>query len=64
MSLAMMVDYLSDGDAGFGVQVFDDLQWGQKLFALYRVARALLQPDEPAPEHTAFSEGTVASVYR
>ena len=63
-SLAMMVDFLSDGDFEFGVQVFDDLQRGQKLFALYRVARALLQPDEPAPEHTAFAEGTVASVYR
>ncbi len=64
MSLAMMVDYLSDGDFDFGVQVFDDLQRGQKLFALYRVARALLQPVEPAPSHTAFAEGTVASVYR
>ena len=63
-SLAMMVDFLSDGDFEFGVQVFDDLQRGQKLFSLYRVARALLQPDEPAPEHTAFAEGTVASVYR
>ena len=63
-SLAMMVDLLATGDCDFGVQVFDDLQRGQKLFALYRAARGLLQPDEPPPELTAFLEGAVASVYR
>lgn len=39
-SLAMMVDFLSDNDCEFGVHVFDQLQRGQKLFSLYRVARA------------------------
>jgi len=64
MSLAMMADFLSDNDCEFGVQAFDELQRGQKLFALYWISRAVLQPDEPAPEHTAFGEATVASVYR
>jgi hypothetical protein len=63
-SLAMMVDRLSVGDYEFGVQVFDDLQRGQKLFALYRAARGLVHPDEPPPELTAFLEGAVATVYR
>jgi hypothetical protein len=63
-SLAMMVDLLATGDCEFGVQVVDELQRGQKLFALYRAARGLLQPDEPPPELTAFLEGAVASVYR
>ena len=60
----MMVDLLATGDCEFGVQVFDELQRGQKLFALYRAARGLLQPDEPPPELTAFLEGAVATVYR
>jgi len=63
-SLGMIVDHLSDDDWEFGVPPFDDLQRGQKLFALYRVARALLQPDEPPPELTAFIEATVAVVYQ
>jgi len=60
----MMVDFLSDNDCEFGVHVFDELQRGQKLFSLYRVARALLRPDEPAPQHTAFAEASIASVYQ
>jgi hypothetical protein len=63
-SLGMMVDLLSEGDTDFGVQPFDELQRGQKLFALYRAGRGLLAPDEPAPELTAFLEATVAAVYR
>ena len=63
-SLGMMVDHLSTGDCEFGVPVFDELQRGQKLFALYRVARALLQPDEPVLELTAFVEAAAATVYR
>ena len=63
-SLGMMVDYLSDDDCEFGVPLFDELQRGQKLFALYHAARALLHPDEPPPELTAFIEATVAVVYR
>jgi len=63
-SLAMLTDHLSVGDHNFGLQVFDTLQRGQKLFALYRAGRALLQPDELPPELTAFLEGAVATVYR
>ena len=63
-SLGMMVDYLSDGDFGFGVPAFDELQLGQKLFALYRAGRALLEPDEPPPERTAFLEAALATVYK
>ncbi len=63
-SLGMMVDYLSDGDFGFGVPAFDELQLGQKLFALYRAGRALLEPDEPSPERTAFLEAALATVYK
>jgi hypothetical protein len=37
---------------------------GQKLFALYRAGRALLQPDEPPPEITAFLDAAVAAVYQ
>lgn len=63
-SLGMIVDDLSVGDGEFGVVGFDELQWGQKLFALYRAGRALLQPDEPAPEITAFLAAAVATVYQ
>ena len=60
----MMVDHLSGGDCDFGVEVFDELQRGQKFFALYRAGRGLLRPDESPPELTAFLEAAVASVYR
>jgi hypothetical protein len=60
----MMVDLLATDDCDFGVQVFDELQRGQKLFALYRAARGLLRPNEPPPELTSFLEGAVATVYR
>ena len=63
-SLGMMVDYLSVCDGDFGVPAFDDLQLGQKLFALYRAGRALLAPDEPPPERSAFLDAAVAAVYR
>ena len=46
-SLGMMADLLANGDTDFGVLVFDDLQPGAKLFALYQSGRALLRPDEP-----------------
>ncbi|MCZ6855039.1 MAG: hypothetical protein O7G86_14095 [Gammaproteobacteria bacterium] len=63
-SLAMMADHLSVCDGDFSVPAFDQLQLGQKLFALYRAGRALLLPDEPAPEITAFLEAAVAAVYQ
>lgn len=63
-TLGMMVDELSVDDAEFGVEAFDELQRGQKLFVLYRAGRALLHPDEPKPQLTGFLEGGVAAVYR
>ncbi len=63
-SLGMMVDHLSVCDSDFGVPAFDQLQLGQKLYALYRAGRALLHPDEPPPEKAAFLEAAVAAVYQ
>jgi len=62
-SLAMVVDLLADCDVEFGVIPFDELQRTQKLFVLYRSARGLLRPNEPAPKLTAFIESSVATVY-
>ena len=63
-SLGMMTDFLADEDVDFGVQAFDLLQRGSKLFALYRSGRALLRPDEAAPKRTAYLDAAIASVYR
>jgi hypothetical protein len=63
-SLGMMADLLADGDTDFGVLVFDDLQPGAKLFALYQSGRALLRPDEPLPERVAYLDATIAAVYQ
>ncbi len=63
-SLGMIVDLLSDGDLDLGVPAFDQLQRGQKFFALYQAARGLLRPDEPAPQLTAYLEATVATVFQ
>ena len=63
-TLDMMADELCMGDAQFGVEAFDELQRGQKLFVLYRAGRALLHPEEPKPELTAFLEGAMAAVYQ
>jgi hypothetical protein len=59
----MIVDLLADGDVGFGVVPFDQLQRNQKLVVLYASARGLLHPDEPTPKLTAFVESAVATVY-
>jgi hypothetical protein len=63
-SLGMMTDLLCDSDVEFGLAAFDELQRGQKLFALYVAGRALLRPDEPVPKLTAFLEAAVATIYR
>ena len=52
-----------DRDYQVGVDVFDQLTYGQKLAMLAHVANALLRRDVPAPELTALSEGTVAAVF-
>ena len=61
--LAMVVDLLAEGDMEFGVIPFDELQRNQKLLALYKSARGLLRPNEPAPKLVAFIESAVAIVY-
>ena len=53
----------SESDMEFGVSAFDELQRNQKLLVLYKSARALLRPNEPAPKLTAFIESSVAIVY-
>ena len=49
-------------DHGFGY--YGRLTGGEKLIALAAVARALLDPNEPSPEHYAWNEATVYAVYR
>lgn len=63
-SLGMIVDFLADGDAQFGLPAFDQFQHGPKLYALYRSGRALLHPDEPVPERVAYLEAAIATVYQ
>jgi hypothetical protein len=46
-----------------GIDVFDDLEYGQKLAMLEFVGRGLLVKDEPAPELTAVSEASLATVF-
>lgn len=62
-SLGVMVDFLADGDFDFGVALFDEMQLGPKLVALYESGRALLRPDESAPERAAYLEAAIAVVY-
>ena len=63
-TLGMMVDLLGDGDFDFGVPAFDQLQRGQRLFALYQAASALLHAELPAPKLTAYLDATVATVFQ
>ena len=62
-SLGMITDFLASGDMEFGIPVFDQLQRGSKLFALYQSGRALLRPDEPVAERTAYLDAAIASVF-
>ena len=52
------VDFASD------VPVFGRLTQGQKQVVLLQAARALLDPNEPAPKLTASLAGAVGAVYR
>lgn len=64
-SLAMLTDFLSDGnDFEIGIAVFDDLTRNQKIAVLHGVSLALLRDNVAAPQLTAFAEGTVAAVYQ
>jgi hypothetical protein len=62
-SLAMVVDLLAESDMDLGVMPFDELQRNQKLVVLYKSARGLLRPNEPAPKLTAIIESGVEIVY-
>lgn len=62
-SLGVMVDFLADGDFEIGVTLFDQMQLGSKLVALYESGRALLRTEEPAPARAAYLEAAIAAVY-
>ena len=63
-SLAMIVDYLSEGDYSFGIAVLDDLQRNQKIAVLLGVSKSLLRDNVAPPPLTAVSEAAVAGVYQ
>lgn len=42
---------------------FNELTFGQKVFAMDEVIRALLLRDVPAPLHNAYNEATVLTIY-
>ena len=44
-------------------EVFDRFTENEKVVALAAVAKALLDPEEPAPRHTAWAEATIFSVF-
>jgi len=46
-----------------GVAVFDNLRKPERLALLAQVAKGLHDEDEPCPDLTALSEGTVAAVF-
>jgi hypothetical protein len=46
-----------------GVRFFDELRDASKLAILALVGKALRDPNEPCPDATALTEGTVAAVY-
>jgi len=47
----------------WGVAVFDQLAWQQKLALLAQVASALLESSTPPPQLTVISEGAVGALY-
>ena len=49
-------------NTGFGVAVFDSMTFGQKLWSLRLVAKALLDESEPPPPLHAYVEATVATI--
>ncbi len=62
-AVAMLVDFLVDGDCDLGVDPFDQLQRNQKIAVLHALTRALLCRDEPPPKLTAVLESAAALVF-
>jgi hypothetical protein len=68
-SIADMADSLHDEAEGLadewpcGVKLFDELSWQQRLALLERVAKALLEPEVPAPELSTVNEATVGAIF-
>jgi hypothetical protein len=46
-----------------GIRVFDNLTYGQKIYALSTIANGLLRKDIPIVELTAVLEGAIAAVF-
>ncbi len=51
-------------DYFMGVQAFDSLTSGQKVSALWTIAKGLLKEDVEPIRHTAALEGTIAAVFK
>jgi hypothetical protein len=52
-----------DGLGTTGLAVFDDLPKAERLALLATVAKGLTDEDEPCPDLTALTEGTVAAIF-
>jgi hypothetical protein len=52
-----------DGPGTTGIAVFDELPKADRLALLASVAKGLTDEDEPCPDLTALTEGTVAAIY-
>ena len=54
---------MDEGDYDVGLEVFDRLTYGQKVYLLSIVGAGLLKPDEPICKLTAVVEGAIAAVF-
>lgn len=52
-----------ENDYDFGIQVFDDLTYNQKLFILLEIANGLFKPTVKVQKLTAVNEGAIAAVF-
>ncbi len=52
-----------DGPGTTGLSVFDVLAKAERLALLASVARGLTDEDEPCPDLTALTEGTIAAIF-
>jgi len=52
-----------DGPGTTGIAVFDELPKAERLSLLASVAKGLTDEDEPCPDLTALTEGTVAAIF-
>jgi len=54
---------VDEGDYDVGLEVFDRLTYGQKVFLLSIIGAGLLKPDVPIRKLTANVEGAIAAVF-